>query len=114
MPRLLLDELSLNFAAPRVGQIDLWDEDLPGFGLRITATGLRTYFVVKRVNGLLVWRSLGRAPPPGTRYGTQLSSNEFWPPAARLEARKMLCELSRGQARSPRKRGKFTANGERL
>lgn len=36
--------------APTAGQVIYWDDDLPGFGLRVTQ-GSRSYVVQKRVNG---------------------------------------------------------------
>lgn len=36
---------------PESGYTVYWDEELPGFGLRVTATGVRSYVVQHRVNG---------------------------------------------------------------
>jgi Arm DNA-binding domain len=40
-----------NLAVPESGQALFWDEELRGFGVRVTATGKRTYIVQGRVNG---------------------------------------------------------------
>jgi integrase len=45
---------------PLDGQVDYFDQALPGFGLRITAKGVRSYFCFYRVAGKLVRHTLGR------------------------------------------------------
>src|SRR5687767_7104093 len=40
---------SLRF--PDRGRVDYWDEDTPGFGLRISDKGSRTWMVMYRVKG---------------------------------------------------------------
>ncbi len=46
--------------APKSGQEDVYDKHLPGFGVRVSYTGTKTYFVMKRL-GKLRRFSLGRA-----------------------------------------------------
>ena len=37
--------------SPASGRVDYWDEDTPGFGLRISATGKRTWVAMYRTKG---------------------------------------------------------------
>jgi hypothetical protein len=43
------------------GRIEYWDNQLPGFGLRISETGRKTWVVMYRVGGKLVRETLGTA-----------------------------------------------------
>ena len=44
-----------------MGRIEYWDNQLPGFGLRISETGRKTWVVMYRVRGKLVRETLGTA-----------------------------------------------------
>lgn len=48
--------------APTRGQVDIWDSKIPGFGVRVAASGLKTFGMVYRYRG--AWRrdTLGRYP----------------------------------------------------
>jgi integrase len=50
MPRLT-DKLLRGLKPPKSGQIDVWDELLPSFGVRIGVSGHKSFFVGTRVNG---------------------------------------------------------------
>jgi integrase len=93
MARVRLTDKSLRRAAPASGQVELWDDLVPGFGLRIAAGGSRTFFVMKRLNGKLVRRTVGRVPA-GLEPVT--SKGELKLAAARDKARLMLAELHQG------------------
>jgi integrase len=60
-----------------------WDDALPGFGLRITASGARSFIVQKRINGKPHRATLGR-------YGV------LTPEQARREAQKFLSKIAQG------------------
>ena len=45
---------------PGKAQADVWDINLPGFGVRISAAGRKTFFVMTRVNGRLVRATVGK------------------------------------------------------
>ncbi len=96
MTKVVLNDKSIRRAPPPSGQIELWDSYLPGFGLRISAGGSRTYFVMRRVSGKMVRRSVAKAPPPESQPGDRLANGELWPADARDRARTLLNELARG------------------
>jgi hypothetical protein len=51
--------------APEVGQLDIFDLTLPGFGLRLSAKGARTYFLMYRTAEQYQRRmKIGSARPP--------------------------------------------------
>ena len=92
MAKVRLTDKTLRRAAPAKGQTELWDDLVPGFGLRIAAGGARTYFVMKRLKGKLVRRTVAKvAPSDGP-----LAADELTLPNAREKARKLLTSLARG------------------
>ena len=48
--------------APLSGQIDYWDPSLPGFGMRVSARGTRTWMVMYRYNGVKRRMKIGNHP----------------------------------------------------
>lgn len=59
MARQRLTDRSINRKPPASGQIEIWDSVVPGFGLRISYGGKRTYCVMTRINGHQVRRTVG-------------------------------------------------------
>src|SRR5215471_360121 len=52
MPSQRLTDKSLKGLKPAAsGQVDYWDELLPGFGVRVGTTGRKSFFVGTRING---------------------------------------------------------------
>lgn len=49
-------------ASPKAGREEHYDGKVPGFGVRVTATGTKTFFVVYRHHGAFRRLSLGRYP----------------------------------------------------
>lgn len=96
MAKIRLNDRAIRKPAPETGQIELWDDLVPGFGLRIAAGGARTYFVMKRLNGRLVRRTVGKVPPFTLTPGEPLGPDELALPEARERARQMLVNLARG------------------
>lgn len=47
---------------PSSGQTDCFDELLPGFGIRLSYSGTKAWFVMVRTNGKLIRTTLGRHP----------------------------------------------------
>jgi integrase len=62
----------------------LWDKDVPGFGLRVMPSGVKSYFVKYRAGGRQRWVTIGRHGAPWT------------PETARRRAREILGEIARG------------------
>jgi integrase len=102
MPKVVLNDKSARREAPATGQVELWDKTLPGFGLRIAAGGTRTFFVMKRVGGKLVRRTVGRHPPLDVTKDQPLRQGEYWPAQARAEAARMLTDMARGIDPAPK------------
>lgn len=68
---------------PEGKQIDVWDEDVTGFGVRVTPKGKKTFFVLARVNSRLVRATVGK-------------SDTMTAEAARTKAKKMLVDMQEG------------------
>jgi Arm DNA-binding domain/Phage integrase, N-terminal SAM-like domain len=85
--RKKLTDAVINTKPPKVGRLEYWDTHLPGFGLRITDKGARSYFVMYRVDrpeGRLLRRlKIGNAEV------TKLAD-------AREDAREKLRQVARG------------------
>jgi integrase len=66
MPSTKLTELSVTkMRAPKTGRIEYFDTLLPSFGLRITASGVKSWVLMTRVHGKLKRVTLGRFPVVG-------------------------------------------------
>ena len=76
--------VSLPAKPPSAGRIDVWDEDYPGFGLRISASGRRTWILMYRMGKTLRRFTLGQYPTLGLAE-------------ARSRARDALHEVDHGQ-----------------
>jgi hypothetical protein len=60
MPRIRLTQLSVDrLRPPKTGRIIHWDRHLPGFGLRITANGAKSWVAMYRVAGKPVMETIG-------------------------------------------------------
>jgi integrase len=60
MPTLKLTQAAVtNLKPPARGRIEVWDSQLPGFGLRISDTGRKTWQAFYRVDGKMVREKLG-------------------------------------------------------
>ena len=62
MPRQRLTDRSIKQKPPAAGQTELWDTVLLGFGIRISYGGRRTFFIMTRINGKQIRRTVGRYP----------------------------------------------------
>jgi integrase len=50
---------------PKHGRVERFDVAMPGFGLRISDSGVKSWFILYRVDGRLVRQTLGRYPAIG-------------------------------------------------
>jgi hypothetical protein len=63
MPTLNLTARGLKALAPQNNRLDYWDESLPGFGVRVTPDGRKTFCVMYRHAGRKRRHTLGTHPP---------------------------------------------------
>ncbi|HVC51525.1 MAG TPA: Arm DNA-binding domain-containing protein, partial [Stellaceae bacterium] len=62
MPTLKLTQLAVDrLKPPGSGRVEYWDSQLPGFGLRVSETGRKTWIALYRVSGKLVRETIGTA-----------------------------------------------------
>lgn len=99
MAKVRITDKTLRRPLPVSGQEELWDDLVPGFGLRLSAGGSRTYFVMRRLNGKLVRRTVGKVAPAADG---PLGKDELRLPQAREKARAMIEALGRGQDPEPK------------
>src|SRR5918995_3052294 len=63
MPKLRLTATAVErFQPPAMGQVEYYDTHLPAFGLRVSYSGAKAWFVMTRVGGKLTRVTLGRHP----------------------------------------------------
>lgn len=83
---------TVNAAAPGDRDVFLWDEDLKGFGLKVTKSGAKIYVAQGRINGRSKRYTIGRHGSPWT------------PELARTEAEDALYAMSKGMDPTEAKR----------
>ena len=63
MPKIRLTAAAVDrFPPPPQGQLDYYDTHLPAFGVRVSYSGTKAWFVMTRVDGKLTRLTLGRHP----------------------------------------------------
>src|SRR4051794_420597 len=63
MPKLRLTSLAVErFPAPITGQVEYFDTHLPSFGIRVSYSGAKAWFIMTRVERRLTRITLGRFP----------------------------------------------------
>ena len=66
MPKRRLTVAAIErLSKPSQAQVDIFDQQLPSFGLRISKSGTKSFFVTTRVYGRLKRITLGRWPALG-------------------------------------------------
>src|SRR5262245_53150987 len=60
--RKFTSRLIASLKPPAVGQLDIWDASLPGFGMRLSAGGRRTWVVMYRLGSRKYRYTLGTHP----------------------------------------------------
>src|SRR5439155_9502039 len=63
MPKTKLNVKVLDSLKPSTARVDYFDEDLPGFHVRVTPTGVKTFSLMYRHNGRLRRLTIGTYPP---------------------------------------------------
>ena len=83
MGHVALTDITLRkLTAPASGQMELWDSKLPGFGVRITSAGTKSFVLVYRYRGRPRRLTIGRYPIVPLAQARELAGN------ALLEIRK--------------------------
>jgi Arm DNA-binding domain len=60
MPTIRLTQRAVEtLRLPAAGRVEYWDNHLPGFGLRIAATGRKSWVAMYRVDGKLIRETVG-------------------------------------------------------
>jgi integrase len=62
MPTVTLAAKTVVHLKPTEARVDYFDDRLPGFGMRVTASGVKTWFYVYRIEGRLRRWTIGRYP----------------------------------------------------
>ena len=62
MPTANLTDRKLASLKPENGRAEYWDEKTPGFGIRVSPEGTKTWFVMYRFAGVRRRFNLGRYP----------------------------------------------------
>jgi integrase len=58
----LTDLMVEKLGAPSTGRREIFDQALPAFGMRVTDSGVKSWFLMTRINGKLARLTLGRYP----------------------------------------------------
>src|SRR5215217_6275794 len=63
MPKLRLTVAAIDrIQPPHTGQVEYYDTHLPAFGIRLSYSGAKAWFVMTRIHGKLTRITLGRHP----------------------------------------------------
>jgi integrase len=114
MPNLKLTQAAVErLKPPSSGRIEAWDSQLPGFGLRISASGSRTWQAFYRVKGKMVREKLGTlAQIPNVGTARQLARQSMTKARAGshpVEDRRRKEDEARRQAEAEEARKKNTS-----
>jgi integrase len=97
MPRIVFNSLKLQSIKPPapkpdggVATVDYFDQALPCFGLRVSSTDTRAWFLLKRLDGRVRRFTIGRAPRIKDGPGLTLAQ-------ARAEAARMAAQVEAGK-----------------
>jgi integrase len=119
MPKLKLTTVAVaRITPPTEGRVDYFDTTLPAFGLRVSHTGARKYFLMTRVHGQLTRLTIGVAKVSESSTGLTLAE-------ARKKAGELMESVSTGidprqqreiekQANTEKSANTFKAIGERF
>jgi integrase len=84
MPRTRLTQLAVDrLPAPKIGRVIYWDRLLPGFGLRLTANGAKSWVAMSRVASKPLMETIGAlAKIPKVEEARQAARDSMEKPAA--------------------------------
>jgi integrase len=113
MPNLKLTQAAVErLKPPATGRIEVWDSQLPGFGLRISASGHKTWQVLYRVKGQAIREKIATtAQIPNVGKARELARESMLRArsgAHPVEERRKLKEEERHQAEAAEARKKNT------
>jgi integrase len=75
MARTVLTDMAIRtMPPPAMGQSELWDHRVPGFGIRVTATGTKSFILIYRFDGRPRRLTLGRYPTLSLTDARKLAS----------------------------------------
>ena len=87
MPSAKISKRTVDAAQPGLREVFVWDEDLRGFGLRITPKGSKSYVLQYRMGG---------REAPTQRYTIGKHGSPWTPERARKEAERLLILVRQG------------------
>lgn len=103
----LTDKIIDALPVPATGAVITYDKDIPGFGIRVTAKGARSFILNYVVNGVERRMTIGKYVVPGVDRGARHS---IWSStAAREEARELRRKVDRGIDPLSEKKGQEAA-----
>ena len=95
----LTDNTLKGLKPPKSGQIDIWDKILPGFGIRVSMGGRKSFIVGTRIGGK--FRRITLTPPYQVRADSLVSLTLA---DARKKAQQILADAQAGVGPEQRKR----------
>ena len=107
MPRLRLTSAAVErLKPPAAGQVEYFDTQIPSFGLRISYSGARAWFVTTRIDGKLTRLTLGRYPILGLADAREKSRDVIALAQSGRDPRQV--EVERERERQKEKRTTFS------
>ena len=111
MPSLKITSAAANrLKCPEKGQIEYFDELLPSFGLRLSYSGTKSWFVMTRVNGKLIRMTLGKFPAISLGKAREQAREIITSAQAGIDPRAI--RLSERDKDAERRRNTFSAMAE--
>ena len=91
MPQQKLSKSKVEEIPPAAKDVFVWDAALPGFGVRVKPTGVRSYVVQyrNRITGVSKRMTLGQHGPcsPSSKPNGRLARCSLMPPGAKIRSR---------------------------
>lgn len=111
MPKTkLTSAAAARLKCPEKGQVEHFDELLPSFGLRLSYSGTKSWFVMSRVNGKLFRMTLGKFPAVSLAKAREQARNIIATAQAGIDPRALL--QSEKEKDAERRRNTFNVMAE--